>query len=312
VLSWILFEKKKRNQMGSNLDVRDFYERAKDLLKLRPAVKKIDFSRKLGEKGRISIEVWGEKEIQDIERLSSKRRREFIRKRLKESAPCVILADGLAFSPEIEKEAEEKRLALFSTRLSQKICRERMKSFFSHLSPDQAIISGELLQIFGLGVLIVGDSGLGKSESALELISRGYRFVCDDVVQIRKENSGKLVGTAPLISRYFMEIRGLGIINIKEIFGAKAVMKQAALDLVVKLEKRPREKEDDRLGLRTPGDRDILGVKIPQISIPVAPGRYIATLIEVACKVHILKEKGYHASQDIVRKLNRALSLRSS
>jgi HPr kinase/phosphorylase len=298
--------------MDRNLYVRDFYERTKDLLKLRPAVKKIDFSRKLGEKGRISIEVWGEKEIQDIEKLSSKRRRESIRKRFKESAPCVILADGLAFSPEIEKEAEEKRLALFSSRLSQKICRERMKSFFSHLAPDQAIISGELLQIFGLGVLIVGESGLGKSESALELISRGYCFVCDDVVQVRKENSGKLVGTAPLISRYFMEIRGLGIINIKEIFGPKAVLKRAALDLVIKLEKRPREKAGDRLGLRAPEDRDILGVKVPQISIPVAPGRNISTLIEVACKVHILREKGYHAPQDIVRKLNRALSLHSS
>jgi HPr kinase/phosphorylase len=296
--------------MDNNLDVKGFFERTKDLLKLRPAFKKIDFSRKVGEKGRISVQVWGKKEIQDFEKLSSKEKKDFIRKIFKESPPCVILADNLAFPPEIEEEAKEKRLALFRSMLSQKMCRERMESFFFHLSPDQVTISGELLQISGLGVLIVGDSGLGKSESALELISRGYRFVCDDAVHVKRENSGKLVGAAPPISRHFMEIRGLGIINIKETFGAKAVLKRSGIDLVIKLEKRQREKEDDRLGLKTPEDHEILGVKIPQINIPVALGRNIATLIEVACKVHILKEKGYHAPQDIVRKLNRALSFR--
>jgi HPr kinase/phosphorylase len=296
--------------MDNNLDVKGFFERTKDLLKLRPAFKKIDFSRKVGEKGRISVQVWGKKEIQDFEKLSSKERKDFIRKIFKESPPCVILAGNLAFPPEIEEEAKEKRLALFRSMLSQKMCRERMERFFSRFSPDQVTISGELLQISGLGVLIVGDSGLGKSESALELISRGYRFVCDDAVHVKRENSGKLVGAAPPISRHFMEIRGLGIINIKETFGAKAVLKRSGIDLVIKLEKRQREKEDDRLGLKTPEDHEILGVKIPQINIPVALGRNIATLIEVACKVHILKEKGYHAPQDIVRKLNRALSFR--
>jgi HPr kinase/phosphorylase len=296
--------------MDNNLDVKGFFERTKDLLKLRPAFKKIDFSRKVGEKGRISVQVWGKKEIQDFEKLSSKERKDFIRKIFKESPPCVILAGNLAFPPEIEEEAKEKRLALFRSMLSQKMCRERMERFFSRFSPDQVTISGELLQISGLGVLIVGDSGLGKSESALELISRGYRFVCDDAVHVKRENSGKLVGAAPPISRHFMEIRGLGIINIKEIFGTKAVLKRSTIDLIIKLEKRQREKEDDRLGLKTPEDHEILGVKIPQINIPVALGRNIATLIEVACKVHILKEKGYHAPQDIVRKLNRALSFR--
>lgn len=296
--------------MDNNLDVKDFFERTKDLLKLRPAFKKIDFSRKVGRKDSISVQVWGKKEIQDFEKLSSKEKKDFIRKRFKESQPCAILADNLSFPLEIEEEAKEVRLALFRSTLSQKMCRERMKSFFSHISPDQVTISGELLQIFGLGVLIVGDSGLGKSESALELISRGYLFVCDDVVHVKRKNSSRLAGAAPPISRNFMEIRGLGIINIKEIFGSKAVLKQSAIDLVIKLEKRQREKGDDRLGLKTPMDHEILGVKIPQINIPVAPGRNIATLIEVACQVHILKEKGYHAPQDIVRKLNRALSLR--
>ena len=296
--------------MDNHIDVKDFYEKAKDLLKLRPAFKNIDFSRKTGGKGSISVQVWGKKEIQDFEKLSSIERKDFLKKRFQENPPCVILADNLSVSPEIEDEAKEERIILFRSMLSQKMCRERAKSFFSRLSPDQVIITGELLQISGLGVLIVGDSDLGKSESALELVSRGYRLVCDDAVHIKRENSGRLTGTAPPISRNFMEIRGLGIINIKEIFGLKAVLKRSAIDLVIKLEKRNREKEDDRLGLRIPKDYKILGVKIPQINIPVAPGRNIATLIEVACQVHILKEKGYRAPQDIVRKLNRALSPR--
>jgi len=296
--------------MDNYIDVKDFYKRAKDLLKLRPAFKKIDFSKKVGEKGSIYVEAWGKKEIQGFEKLSSKERKDFLRKRFQESPPCVILADNLSLSPEIEDEAREERLMLFRSTLSQKMCRERMRSFFSHNLPDQVIISGELLQISGLGILIVGDSGLGKSESALELVSRGYRFVCDDAVHIKRENNGRLAGTAPPISRNFMEIRGLGIINIKEIFGPKAVLKRSAIDLVIRLEKRQRRNEDDRLGLKSPKDYKILGVKIPQINIPVGPGRNIATLIEVACQVHILKEKGYHAPQDIVRKLNRALYLR--
>lgn len=171
-------------------------------------------------------------------------------------------------------------------------------------------ISGGLLQIFGMGVLIIGDSSIGKSESALELISRGHRFVSDDVVQIKRKSSGKLIGTAPHIARYYMEIRGLGIINIKEIFGPQAICKQTEIDLAIKLEKWRPGKEYDRLGLKSPEYYKILGEKIRQINIPVAPGRNMATLIEVACKVHTLGERGYHAPQEIVKKLNRILSAR--
>lgn len=175
-------------------------------------------------------------------------------------------------------------------------------------SPKQVIISGGLLRIFGLGVLIKGDSGLGKSESALELISRGHRFISDDVTEVRKTGKGKLLGRPPSISRYFMEIRGLGIINIKRIFGSKVICPQAELSLVIQLKKWEEGKEYDRLGLKFPEEYKILGKKVPQINIPVAPGRNMATLIEVACKMHILREKGYLAPQDLARKLNRVLS----
>jgi HPr kinase/phosphorylase len=173
---------------------------------------------------------------------------------------------------------------------------------------EQTTLSAGLLRIFDLGTLILGDSGIGKSESALELISRGHQFIADDVVQVRRTSKGELVGTAPPLSRNFMEIRGLGIINIRAIFGPKSIARQARLDLVIRLKKWRRGYEVDRLGLKSGDDMTILGREVPQLAIPVAPGRNIATLIEVACKVHILRQKGYSAPDEIIRRLDRVLT----
>jgi HPr kinase/phosphorylase len=173
---------------------------------------------------------------------------------------------------------------------------------------EQTTISAGFLRIFGLGTLILGDSGIGKSESALELIARGHRFVADDVVQVRVGPGGELWGTAPSLSRNFMEIRGLGIINIRAIFGPRSIARQARVDLVIRLKKWRRGYEVDRLGLKSGDDLPLLGRRIPQLAIPVAPGRNIATLIEVACKVHILRQKGYSAPDEIIRRLDRVLT----
>jgi HPr kinase/phosphorylase len=173
---------------------------------------------------------------------------------------------------------------------------------------EQTTISAGFLKIFGVGTLILGDSGIGKSESALELIARGHKFIADDVVRVRKEPGGGLRGTAPPLSRDFMEIRGLGIINIREIFGPGSVVAGARVDLIIKLKKWRKGFEVDRLGLKVSEDESILGVKVPQLAIPVAPGRNIATLIEVACKVHILRERGYHAPSEIIKRLDRVLT----
>jgi len=173
-----------------------------------------------------------------------------------------------------------------------------------------ALVSGGLLRVAGLGVLINGDSGIGKSESSLELISRGYRLVSDDVVEARRGEDGRILGRSPSLTRHFMEIRGLGIINIKQIFGPRAVLLESPIDLVITLHKWEGRGGSDRLGLKFPEDYALLGGRIPRINIPVAPGRNIATLIEIACKVQGLRQRGYHASKDIVRKLERALSRR--
>ncbi len=172
----------------------------------------------------------------------------------------------------------------------------------------ETTISGGLLRLFSVGALILGDSGIGKSESSLELIARGHKFVSDDVVRVRRTAAGRLLGSAPALTRHFMEIRGLGIINIREIFGPRAICRESVLDLIIRLKKWERGLELDRLGLKVPDDAMILGVRVPQLIIPVAPGRNIATLIEVACKVHLLRTRGYHAPREMVRRLDRALS----
>ncbi len=176
----------------------------------------------------------------------------------------------------------------------------------------QIIISGGLLQMFGLGVLIIGDSGIGKSECALELISRGHLFVSDDVTSFVKEGSEKLLGSAPEFSKNFMEIRGLGIINIKEIFSTKSLCSQTKVDLVIKLKRWEKGREYDRLGLEFPDDYEILGQKVSKIIIPVAPGRSIATLIEVACKVYLCRQNGYHAPKELIQRMDQVLSQKSN
>jgi HPr kinase/phosphorylase len=173
---------------------------------------------------------------------------------------------------------------------------------------EQTTISAGFLRIFGLGTLILGDSGVGKSESSLELIARGHQLIADDVVEIRADAKGGLVGSAPALSRNFMEIRGLGIINIRAIFGPRSIARKARVDLVIRLKKWRRGYTVDRLGLKSGDDMTILGRKIPQLAIPVAPGRNIATLIEVACRVHILRIKGYSAPDEIIRRLDRVLT----
>ncbi|MFB0565047.1 MAG: HPr(Ser) kinase/phosphatase [Candidatus Aminicenantaceae bacterium] len=294
------------------IKIEEFYHKTKEILKLKPAIKGIENS---GKKGKFSsrksfypVQIWSKKEIQYLKKNTPDKKRAFLNKIFEDNQFCIILAESLPFPPELKNKAKKRKVALFHSELSRKRCQKEIEKFFLSLEREEITISSELLQISGLGVLIIGDSGIGKSECALELISRGHRFVSDDVVHIKKTAGGKLIGMAPSLSRNFMEIRGLGVINIREIFGPKSMLRQTKIDLVIKLIKWQQGKGYDRIGLKFPDDYEILGKKIPQLEIPVAPGRNIATLIEIASKVHMLRKKGYSASEEIISSLNRALS----
>lgn len=296
-----------------SLQVRHFYQKAKIPLELRPVSGRTGFSRWVESseflKDSLTDCVWGKSEVRRIGRMSSVQRKKFVHERL-QVLPFLILSDGLSYPRAVKQEAKGRRTALFVTELSKSRCKTRLIKFFRTDEFPQLILSGGLLSIFDRGILIIGDSGVGKSECALELISRGHLFVSDDVVQIHKDSNGKLIGSAASLSRHFMEIRGLGIINILEIFGKKSICPQVNIDLIIMLKRWKEGKAYDRLGLKFPENQKILGVDIPKISIPVAPGRNIATLIEVACRVFLLKQKGYHAAREISKKLDRALAIR--
>ena len=160
-------------------------------------------------------------------------------------------------------------------------------------------IHGVLIDVFGEGVLIMGESGIGKSEAALELIKRGHRLVTDDVVEIRKVSDDTLVGSAPDITKHFIELRGIGIINVKSMYGSGSVLGEKKIELVIQLENWQQGKEYDRMG-DSASFAEYLGVKIPKLIIPVSPGRNLAIIIEVAARNFRLKSMGYDASEELI------------
>ena len=170
-------------------------------------------------------------------------------------------------------------------------------------------IHGVLVDVYGEGVLIMGESGIGKSEAALELIKRGHRLVTDDVVQISKVSDETLVGTAPDITRHFIELRGIGIINVKTLFGVESVKETQTIDMVIKLEDWNKDKEYDRFGL-TEEYTEILGNKIVCHSIPIRPGRNLAIIVESAAVNYRQKKMGYNAAQELYNRVQNNLNKR--
>ena len=182
-------------------------------------------------------------------------------------------------------------------------------SFFSELNRFLKIelaprisIHGVLVDVFGEGVLITGESGIGKSEAALELVKRGHRLVSDDVVEIKKTNNDELIGTAPDITRYFIELRGIGIIDVKEIFGIGAVKDTENIDMIIHLEPWEEGKQYDRLGM-VDEYTNIMGINVPSLTIPVKLGRNLAVIVEVASMNNRQKRMGYNAAVELNNRL---------
>ena len=160
----------------------------------------------------------------------------------------------------------------------------------------ETTLHGVLVDVYGIGVLLLGESGTGKSECALDLVSRGHRLVADDVVEIWRDDAGTVTGRGPARIRHHMEIRGLGIINIQDLFGVAAIRERKRIELVIQLEAWQPDKEYDRLGL-TEYTLPLLGIEIPMLRVPVSAGRNVAILVEVAARNHQLKRMGIHAAQ---------------
>lgn len=221
--------------------------------------------------------------------------------------PCVIFCRGQKPNDMFTKLGRECGVAVLGTKDStSSFMAELIRYLKMELAP-RISIHGVLVDVFGEGVLITGESGIGKSEAALELVKRGHRLVSDDVVLIKKLNEEELIGMAPDVTRYFIELRGIGIIDVKTLYGVQSVEDSRKIDLEIKLEDWDREREYDRLGL-TEEYEEILGNKIVCHSIPVRPGRNLAIIAEAAAINHRQKEMGYNAAQELYRRVTENLN----
>ncbi len=222
--------------------------------------------------------------------------------------PAAMVVSNTAEVMEELKEAAERYGVplLFTDRNTSESMSRLTTALNRHLAP-RSTIHGVLVEVYGEGMLITGDSGVGKSETALELIKRGHRLIADDAVEIRSVSASRLVGAAPEMIRYYMELRGIGVVDVRHLFGIGAVKPSGSIDMVVNLIKWDENKVYDRLGLDTQYT-EILGVKLPQVTIPVAPGRNLAVILELAAMNNRQKNAGYNAAEILAQHHDAAIN----
>ena len=221
--------------------------------------------------------------------------------------PCLILCRGKEPDQDMIDEALKNGVSICSTKeATSRFDAELTRWLNVQLAPC-ITIHGVLVDVYGEGVLITGESGIGKSEAALELIKRGHRLVTDDVVEIRKVSDETLVGTAPAITKHFIELRGIGIIDVKALFGVESILDTTNIDMVIKLEEWDRDKDYDRLGLED-NYTEFMGNKVVCYSIPIRPGRNLAVIVEAASVNHRQKKMGYNAAQELYARVQKSLA----
>lgn len=217
---------------------------------------------------------------------------------------CIIIARGEDVPGYLLERAEEKSIPILSTQISTTRFSSMLLNYLEEKLAPVKVIHGVLVDIYGIGALIRGESGIGKSETAIELVKRGHRLVADDIIEIKKIGELHLSGTAPENARYFLEMRGIGIINVKNLFGAGAVKHSSPIDLTVRLEKWREGEEYERLGLDD-NKTELMDLKIDEIIVPVKPGRNLALVLEVAAMNYRMKTMGYNAAVDFTENIMR-------
>ncbi len=248
------------------------------------------------------VQIIGYVEYSFLETLSLEDKERIYDKLLSYNIPCIIFCRGLEPGPIFKSKAEKYGVPVFVTeQKTSPFSAEIVRWLHVELAPCISI-HGVLVDVYGVGVLIMGESGIGKSEAALELIKRGHRLVTDDVVEIHKVSDVTLMGTAPDITRHFIELRGIGIVDVKAMFGVQSVRKTQSIDLVITLEEWSREREYDRLGMKEEYT-EFLGNKVVCHAIPIRPGRNLAIIVESAAVNHRQKLMGYNAAEELYRRV---------
>lgn len=251
---------------------------------------------------RTRIQILGLTEMSYLGELAEELRRTHLEKLFSFVPPAVIITRGIPPMPEMFEFAEKYGVPLLTSEEETSPLMSRLISTLSTELAPRITRHGVLIEVYGEGILILGDSGVGKSETAIELVKRGHRLIADDAVDLRRVSANMIMGWAPENIRHFIELRGIGIINVARLFGIGAVKNSVQVEIVVELEPWDRTKNYDRTGLET-DTYDILGVKIPRLLIPVMPGRNLAVILETAAINNRQKEMGYNAAEELLNRL---------
>ncbi len=248
------------------------------------------------------IQVVGKVELTYLEQFPAEKREALLAELFKRKIPCLVITRGMQIPPEMGELAKRYDVTLLRT---EEATSDFMSALISYLNVQIAprrTRHGVLVEVYGEGILILGESGVGKSENAIELLKRGHRLVADDAVEIKRVSSKTLVGSSPEIIRHFVELRGIGIIDVKEIFGIGAVKDTESIDMVIHLEQWVEGKQYDRLGM-VDEYTNIMGINVPSLTVPVRPGRNLAIIIEVAAMNNRQKRMGYNAAVELNNRL---------
>lgn len=256
------------------------------------------------------VQVIGSAEWHFLKDMNESNRLDVLEKFIQYPIPVIIVTRGNEVFPElIELSKKYNKTLLYSEKTTSKVIGELVSYLGLKLAPTTSL-HGVLLEVFGVGVLLTGKSGIGKSETALDLITRGCRLISDDIVEIKRVED-TLRGSCPELTRYFLEIRGIGILDIERLYGISAVKQYDYLDMVVELEAWNPDKEYDRVGLDEE-TIEILGIELPKVTIPVKPGRSIAMIVEVAAKNNRQKRLGYNAAEELNERVRKSIQERKA
>ncbi|MTI62146.1 MAG: HPr(Ser) kinase/phosphatase [Firmicutes bacterium] len=249
------------------------------------------------------VQLLGRTEITFLKELKPPILKKRVKKLFSYHLSCVIICRNLDVPDIVLKEAANTSTPLLKTSVATTRFLSLLTNYLEESLAPEKTIHGVLVDIYGIGVLISGKSGIGKSETAIQLVKRGHRLVADDVIIVKKIGERELVGSAPEVARYFLEIRGIGIINVSTLFGAGAVKDSSEINMVANLEFWDEKKVYDRLGIDSKYD-EIMGIKVPEVIIPVKPGRNLAMVLEIAAMNMRMKAMGYNAARDFSAKVN--------
>ncbi len=248
------------------------------------------------------IQLIGNMEHSYLASLSCEERRTSLENFFAHEVKAVVVTTSLPIFNELLEEAEKSKTPLFSSESTTSVLMGAITSSLNVSLAERVTQHGVLVEVYGEGILLLGDSGVGKSETAIELVKRGHRLIADDAVEIKKVSAITLVGSAPQLIRHYIELRGIGIVDVRRIFGMGSVKDSEKIDLIINFENWVQGKMYDRFGLDTEYT-DILGIKIPSITVPVKPGRNLAVIIEIAAMNHRQKKMGFNTAEEFEKRL---------